>query len=85
MPEVSQIMYKVRELTTMLLRDNGIHDGHWMLSTTFQFNAGNAGPTEDDIYPSAIVSVSAVGIQRVPQPTQFTVDAAKVNPPKTDS
>lgn len=82
MAEATQFQYKHRDLLVLMLRDQGVHEGHWILMAQFGFGAMNAGLTEGgtDVSPSAIVAVQALGCQRVQEPTPFSVDAAVVNP-----
>ena len=80
MAEATQYMYKIKELTAVLLKEQGIHEGLWQLLINFGFGAANIGPTESEMAPTAMVPVLAIGIQRVPEKNPMTVDAAEVNP-----
>lgn len=82
MAEVTQIQFSHKDLLRLMLSEQKIHDGHWILLAQFGFSAMNAGLTEkpEDVSPSALVVVQSIGIQRVPEPTPFSVDAAVVNP-----
>lgn len=84
MAEATQFQYKHRDLLLLMLRDQNIHDGHWILMAQFGFGAMNAGLTENgsDVSPSAIVAIQSIGCQRVPEPTPFSVDASVANPAK---
>jgi hypothetical protein len=73
-------MYKAKELTILLLKDRGIHDGFWQLLVNYGFGAANMGASEAEVAPSAIVQLLGVGIQKVPEKAPLTVDAAEVNP-----
>jgi hypothetical protein len=63
-----------------MLKDQGIHQGHWQMLVTFGFAVANMGPNETDVAPSAIAQLVGLGIQRMPDRTPMTVDAAEVNP-----
>jgi hypothetical protein len=82
MPKVSQIKYDLKELTTLMLQDQGIRSGLWMIWTRFNFGAANIFPPEDQpggaVGPAAIAALTEVGIQRVEEPGPLSVDAAEV-------
>jgi len=80
MPEVSQLTYKHTELLELMLRDQGIHEGVWMLVVSFGFGAGNVGQSEADVNPTAFVGVTSIGLQRAPTMGPLCVDAAIANP-----
>ena len=80
MPEVTQIAYKHAELITLMLKDRGIHEGHWMLLVNFGFGAGNTGASESEAVPTALVGIQQIGLMRAPAQSALTVDAALVNP-----
>ncbi len=81
MVEATQYVYKAKELTALLIKEQGIRKGLWQLLVNFGFGAANVGQTEADVSPAAIVTVMGIGIQKVPEKTPITVDAAEVNPP----
>jgi hypothetical protein len=82
MVEPTQFMLNHRRLVELIVKDAGLHDGHWMLAVNFGFVPVNFGPNEDALSPGAVVAVTQIGIQRVPEatPTALVVDAAVVNP-----
>jgi hypothetical protein len=82
MPEANQYTFTHKELTEMLVRQAGLHEGRWMLMLTLGFGPGNFGPSESEVVPGAIVTITNVGIQKAPaeSPSSLTVDAAVVNP-----
>jgi len=80
MAEATQIIYKHQELVTLMLKDQNIHDGIWMLAISFGFTVGNVGSSEADVNPAAIVPIGGIGLQRAPQMGPLCVDAALVNP-----
>ncbi len=85
MPENTQITFSHREIIELLIKERNIHEGVWRLTIVFGLQAVNFGsPGSNDVFPSAIVPVQKIGIQRVGDdelPDGITVDAAKVNPP----
>ncbi len=84
MPENTQITFSHREIIELLIKERHIHEGVWRLTIVFGLQAVNFGfPGGNDVFPSAIVPVQKIGIQRVGDdepPDSITVDAGKVNP-----
>lgn len=80
MAETTQVMYSLKELAELLVKERGFHEGHYELSIEFQVAIGAFGPTPDAVAPSALLGVSKVGISKVPQPTPLSINAATVSP-----
>jgi hypothetical protein len=80
MAEPTQIMFSHKEVVTALLKEQGIHEGIWMLAMQFGFAAANVGSSEGDLNPAAIVPVIKIGVQRAETQNSLSVDAADVNP-----
>jgi hypothetical protein len=82
MPEVNQYVFSNKELTELLIKRAGVHEGRWILMANFGFNAGNFGPSPDQAVPGAIVIVQQIGIQRAAAdtPESMSLDAAVINP-----
>lgn len=81
MPEVGQIKYDLKELTALMLRDQGIRSGLWMIWTRFNFGVSNITPTEEGSGPAGpgVVSLlTEVGIQSTSELGPLTVDASEV-------
>lgn len=81
--QVKQIQYSHEDLLKLMLKDQGIHEGYWMLLIRFGFGAGNVGPSPDkleDVHPTALVSVAGIGMERTDKLGPLVVDAAVVNP-----
>ncbi len=79
MPEASQITYGLKELTALMIKDQGIKTGHWMVLTKFTWAVSNVmseggGPAG----PGALTIVTEVGIQKLDEPGPLSVDAAEV-------
>jgi hypothetical protein len=91
MAESERKLFAAKELTEMLLKYAGIHEGHWALAVEFGFGAGSMalpgpGPESDfSPKPTAMVSIIRMGIERSDNATPLTTDAAKVNPPAASS
>lgn len=84
MAEVKQIAYSNKDLLILLLKDQGVHEGHWVLGAQLTFTAMNIGHSPDgsDVSPAGVVGVTGVVIERVPEPLPFSVNADEVNPKK---
>ena len=81
--QIKQIQYTHEDLLKLMLQDQDIHEGYWMLLVKFGFGAGNVGPSPDqpsDVHPTALVSVAGIGIERTNKLGPLVVDAALVNP-----
>ena len=82
MPEVGQIKYDLKELTALMLRDQGIRSGLWMIWTKFAHVVTNIAPPEGEpggpAGPGVIAMLTEVGIQKVDQPGPLSVDASEV-------
>jgi hypothetical protein len=79
--KTEQFLYPLQEFVTLILKKEGIHEGIWGPAVTFAFSAGNAGPAQDQISPTAFVSVTSIGIQRFAELLSCCVDASSANPP----
>lgn len=80
MADATQYTFSYQELVTLMLKQQGIHEGLWALSFNFGLQAANAGPNSSELKPVAIVAVLNAGIQKVSEASNLTVDAAEVNP-----
>ena len=84
MTELKQFEYSNKELIAALLRDQGIHEGHWILAAQLAFTAMNIGQLADgsDASPAGVVAVTGIQITNIPEPLPFSVNAADANPKK---
>ena len=82
LPEAVVSPLNNRELSALLIREYGLHKGHYELLVEFMIGSGNMGPSPEAVAPTAFVSFSKVGLIKVPVPTSLSVDAATVNPLK---
>ncbi|MGH9692478.1 MAG: hypothetical protein ACRD4C_15615 [Candidatus Acidiferrales bacterium] len=80
MGEPTQISFRHSELAEILVKKQGIHEGVWGIYVKFGLQATNAGPTETELTPAALVGVMEIGIQKFDKESNLTVDAAKINP-----
>lgn len=82
MNKEAEIAYSTNELINLMLKNEGIHEGNWILSVNFGFSAMSIRNSDDarEVNPSGVVSVHRIGLLRVNAPLPFAVDAAVVNP-----
>lgn len=78
MGESTQIKFTYKELAELMVRKQGIKEGHWAVYLRFGIAGVNTGPTEETAVPTAIVPVLEVGLQRADAPSPLTIDASKV-------
>ena len=82
MAEVNQYVFDFKEVVEALLRKQGIREGIWGIYVEFGLNAANVGPTDEQLLPTALISIKKIGIQRLEKETNLTVDASKLPPQK---
>jgi len=82
MAETTRRIYSNKELVVMMLKDQGIHEGNWVLAANLSFTAMNFGQSPDgsDASPAGVVAVTGVLLECVPAPLPFSVSAAEANP-----
>jgi hypothetical protein len=69
----------------LLIKKAGIHEGKWVLAIKFGFSVLNAGPTPEQIVPTALIGIQTIGVQKaLPEaPEALLIDASVVNPAST--
>lgn len=86
MPDTPREIIGFKELAELLIRERGIHEGHWGIFVRFALSAANVnvepadGSASTRLAPTALVPIVELGIQKYAEPLEFTVDAAEVNP-----
>jgi hypothetical protein len=85
MGEPQIITFSYKELATVLIKHQGIHEGLWSVTIQMGLNAQTikVGPSEEDMVPAAIIPLIKIGIQKQDKPNPLTVNAAEVNPIKS--
>jgi hypothetical protein len=83
MAEAKLISYSFKELAALMVKDQGIHEGCWGIYARFGINAANAGPSEGDVRPTALVPILELGLQKFEELNNLSVDAAIENPAMT--
>ena len=72
----------VRDLTEVLVKHYGLHNGCYDLLIEFQIGVGSVGPNPETQTPGAMIGLSKVGLVSSVTETPSTVNAAIVNPTK---
>lgn len=83
MPNVTQYMFSNSEMLRMLLDKQGITEGFWSLTIEFSLAATMAGPSPEELIPSAILGVKSIGLQRSEEKVPGSIDAAALLGDKT--
>lgn len=73
-PEVYKFSYK--ELAELMARSLGLTEGLWGIQVRFGIQAANAGPGPEELVPTAIVPILEVGLRRVQEESNLTVNAS---------
>jgi len=71
--------HELREITELLVKHHGLHEGLYDLTLEFQIAVGAIGPDPASIVPGAMIGVRRIGIVKAVKEGLSTVDAAKVN------
>jgi hypothetical protein len=86
MAEPTQYTFDLKEATAALIKQQGLHEGLWMISFEIVLGAGQFGPNPAEAKPSAFMQINKVQLLRQSAGTpeaERAVDAAVVNPPGT--
>lgn len=84
MSEIKNFDYTNKELVSLILKKEGIHEGNWVLAAKLSFSAMNVGgaPDGSDASPAGVVALTGIRIERIPEPLPFSINAAEANPKK---
>jgi hypothetical protein len=81
--ESTQLTFELRETAIALIKQQGIHEGFWMLAFQINFTVGVFGTMAEDVAPGLLARVEKVQLSKLnaqgPHPP-FAVNAAEVNP-----
>jgi len=86
--EKERILFSYQEIVECLIKEKDIHEGIWGIVVGFELGVANVLKHGEagSFLPAAIVPISSIGIERVEEESNLTVNAALVNPnPKTKS
>jgi hypothetical protein len=83
MAEVDIYGFDLKEVAAALMKQQGIHEGLWLLAFEFNLGAGLVGATKEDIRPAAFVQINKISLVRqneISAAPNLIVNAAEVNP-----
>lgn len=72
--------HELREITELLVKHHGLHEGIYDLAIEFQIAVGGMGMDSSSILPGVMFNVRHIGISKATNIGVSTVDAAEVNP-----
>lgn len=75
----------MRDLTILLIKHYGLHEGCYDVLIEFQIGVGAVGPDPASLTPGAMIGVSKVGLVLTKESGQSSVDAELVNPALSSS
>jgi hypothetical protein len=78
MAEATQFQFDMLEVAKILLKHNNITEGFWTVGVQFTGAGAEAGPANDKMRPSLIVSVDSILLTKSPVMTPLTIDAASL-------
>lgn len=70
----------MRELTALLIKHYGLHEGRYDLLVEYQMGVGPVGPDPTNFVPGVMFGVGRVGLLAARGDGPTSVDAAVVNP-----
>lgn len=76
-----------QEVVEALIKQQGLHEGIWMLSMQFGIGAVNVANPDNhtELNPSAVVPVISIGLRKKDALNPLAVDASVVNPRQKSS
>lgn len=74
------VQLTVPQLTEILIREHGLHQGHYEFSAVFTVTIGTFTLPDLGATPGTLSGLAGVGLRRVDSPTPLSADASKVNP-----
>ncbi|HLA74327.1 MAG TPA: hypothetical protein VJM76_00245 [Gammaproteobacteria bacterium] len=77
-----EFTFSHRQVIEALLVKKGITEGKWALIVQFGFNAITAGPSDDELFPTAMVGVTSIGIRRAEEGTKGVIVDATLFAPR---
>ena len=81
MPHPTEYVLQLREVTEILVRHLGIHEGLWLLNVHYGFSCANLSLDNSPMLrPASVVVLNQLGIMRSAETNSLTVDASVCNP-----
>ena len=88
MAEPTQYAFDLKEVAAALIKQQGLHEGVWMVAFEFNLGAGMISASPGEPRPGALIQVNKIQLTRQGEPNaipHLSVDAAEVNPLPTES
>ena len=87
MAEAAVIKFSLQEIAELLVKNQGLKEGKWILGFNIAVNLGNFGTSQslEDLNPGAMFMISSLTLSAVPTPAppgpepSYVIDAAKLN------
>lgn len=78
-PTVRLARYSLKQLTEILVKEQGFTEGLYDMSVDFQVAVGGVGPSPSEFYPGAVIGVAGFGLLRASVEGPHTVNASNIN------
>ena len=75
-----KFVFEYKEIVELLIKKEDIHEGLWTINLDLSLKGANMGPSDEQLVPVAMIAILRIGIQRVEEKTNLTVDSSEVNP-----
>jgi hypothetical protein len=71
----------LKQVTELLVKHYGLHDGCWDINLEVQVALGSFGPSRERALPGGALTISRIGLTRVPADVKGpnTINAAEVD------
>lgn len=80
--QLEEYKFSHKEVVEALIKQQGLHQGIWMLSIQFGIGAANVQNPDKplEVNPAAIVPIASIGLQKKNELSPLAIDASVVNP-----
>jgi len=88
MAEPTQYTFDLKEVAAALIKQQGLHEGVWMVAFEFNLGAGMISTAPGEMRPGALIQVNKIQLTRqgdLSSIPHLAVDAVDVNPPPSEA
>lgn len=80
--QLEEFKFSHKEVVGALIKQQGLHEGIWMLAVQFGIGGANIQDPDKktDPLPAAIVPIISIGLRKTPDLNPLALDASVVNP-----
>lgn len=81
MAEPTQFSFSLKELASVLVREQGITEGRWSVGFEFSVTIGTIGPNPSEARPGGLMQILSVNLEKAddaPEDASTVVNAAEV-------